>query len=205
MVDSQRALPRSRKAAKRKKKRSFFSTHTRRQRGGCLLAIDLPFQTSPATGSDVALDLALDREISSIRVVLQRNPENSFNILVSHGVGTLTLHRSLDTQSTAFFLEHGDVFAARDVVDAESAVGAGPGAREGGAEAPVGSIVYWALGEAGWITGCLIRRCWGPSDARAVLEASRGGTHAGSNSQAREDGEGLHGGKHCLWDFVLLL
>lgn len=90
-------------------------------------------------------------------------------------------------------------------MDAESAIGAGPRAREGSAESPVGSIAHGGLGEAGWIAGGLIRRRWGPSNARAVLEASRGGTHAGSNSQAREDGKGLHGGRDCLWGVFLFL
>lgn len=161
----------------------------------CLLAVDLPFQASPAASGNIALDVALDREISSIRVILQRNPQNRLDVLVSHGVGTLTLLRGLDSQSAAFFLEDGDVVAARGVVDAESTVGAGPRAREGRAEAPVGGIAHGGLGEAGWIAGGLIRGRWGPSDARGVLESSRRGTHPRSNSQARNDGEGLHGGK----------
>lgn len=164
----------------------------------CLLAVDLPFQTSPAASGNIALDVALDREVGSIRVVLQRNPQNRLDVLVSHGVGALTLLRGLDSQGAALFLEDGHVVAARHVVDAESAVGAGPSAREGRAEAPVGGIAHGGLGEAGWIAGGLIRRRWGPGDARAVLEPCRRGIHAGSNSQARDDGEGLHGGKCCL-------
>lgn len=182
---------------------SFLSIH--RHPACCLLAVDLPFQTSTAASSDVALYVALDGEIGSIRVVLQRDPENSLDVLVSHGVRALTLSRSLDSQSTAFFFEDGDIFAAGDIVDAKSAVGVGPRAGEGSAEAPVGGIAHGGLGEAGWITGGLIRRRWGPSNARAVLEASRGGTHAGSNSQAREDDKGLHGEKYGIQDLFLFL
>lgn len=79
-------------------------------------------------------------------------------------------------------------------MDAESSVLASPGAREGSAETPVGSIAEGSLREAGWIAGGLIRRSWGPCDARAVLDSRGSSSHNGSSGQTGQDGEGLHDG-----------
>lgn len=86
------------------KKRIISFVSINGQHAECLLAVDLPFQTSTATSNNIALHVALDGEIGSIRVVLQRNPKNSLDVLVSHGIRALALHRSLDSQSTALFL-----------------------------------------------------------------------------------------------------
>lgn len=122
----------------------------------CLLARDLPLKVRSAATGNVALDAALNREVGSLRIVLQRDSEDVLDVLVSNGVGSLALLRGLDAQDAAFGLEDGDEGTAGDVVDAECSVLVGPGAREGSAVTPVGGSGDGSLGEAGWIAGCLV-------------------------------------------------
>lgn len=152
----------------------------------------MPLKVGSAATGNVALDAALNREISSLRIVLKRDSEDVLDVLVSDGVGSLTLLRGLDAQDAAFGLEDGDEGTAGDVVDAECSVLVGPGAREGSAVTPVGGTGDGSLGEAGWIAGCLIRRGRGPSNVRAVLESSRGSSRNCSTSETSQDGDGLH-------------